>query len=66
MSRRLALMCERERAGSRRRRMRSESNFRLAIRPGRFPSARAARATARRIGVSVWRSDYWEIPVVVR
>ena len=66
MPRRLVLLCDRERAGSRQRRTRSESNLRLAIRPGRFPSARAARATARRIGVSVWRSDYWEVPVVVR
>jgi hypothetical protein len=44
----------------------TELNFRLAIRPGRFHSARAARATARRIGISVWRADQWEVPVVVR
>src|SRR5215475_9361403 len=55
--RRLAALCERQRSGSRPRTTGPRSNFRLAIRPGRFPSARAARATARRIGVSVWRSD---------
>jgi hypothetical protein len=64
LSRGLVSLCDRSRTG--RKSLRRSPNFRLAIRPGRFPSARAARATARRIGISVWRSDQWEVPVVVR
>lgn len=37
--------------------------FRLAVRLGRSFSARAAGAPARRIGISVWRSDFWVKPV---
>jgi len=66
LRRRLVLLCDRNRPGLGRGRIRTRSKCKLAIRPGRFPRARAARATARRIGISVWRSDYWEIPVVVR
>ena len=63
---RLLSLCDRSRLHSGRRTRRRGFSSRLAIRPGRFPSARAARATARRIGVSVWRSDQWEVPVMVR
>ena len=66
LSRGLMSLCERNRMRSGRRNSRRALRSRLAIRPGRFPSARAARATARRIGISVWRSDQWEVPVVVR
>jgi len=38
----------------------------LAIRPGRYFSARAARAPARRIGVMIWRAESWTVPVLVR
>jgi hypothetical protein len=66
LGRRLVLLCARSQSDSRRGRIRTRSRCKLAIRSGRFPSARAARATARRIGISVWRSDYWEIAVVAR
>jgi hypothetical protein len=53
-------------AGSMRAQMtRSRSRFRLAIRLGRVFSARAACAPPRRIGISVWRSDFWVKPVRV-
>lgn len=44
---------------------RSRSQFKLAIRLGRFFSARAACAPARRLGISVWRTDFWVKPVRV-
>jgi hypothetical protein len=45
---------------------RSRSMFKLAIRLGRSFSAHAACAPARRIGISVWRSDFWVKRVRVR
>jgi hypothetical protein len=64
-NRTVLLSCGGERRTLRDEMTRRRSRFKLAIRLGRFFSARAACAPARRIGVSVWRTDFWVKPVRV-